>query len=444
MKQFLTEKIKSDYLESLKTIVSYPSVLNEGENGTPFGQSIQNVLEKMLEITRSLGFKTYIDPKGYYGYAEIGQGEELLAVLCHLDVVPAGDLSDWETPPFEATIKDGWIHGRGVQDDKGPSLAALYAVKALMDAGVTFNKRIRFIYGTDEETLWRCMARYNELEETATLGFAPDSSFPLTYAEKGLLQIKLHGSGSQELAIEAGEAFNVVPAKASYTGNLADSLEVELKKQAFEYERTADTVTVIGVPKHSKDAAEGVNAIVRLATGLNPLIQHSAIQFIAEAVREDATGSRLFGEISDEPSGTLSFNVSGLSLDQDKSEIRIDMRIPVLADKDKLVQGLSQLAEEYQLRYEEFDYLAPLYVPLDSELVSTLMAVYKEKTNDNSPAVSSGGATFARTMPNCVAFGALFPGALQTEHQANERTVIEDLYKAMDIYAETIYRLAGK
>ena len=442
MKQFLTEEIKSDYLESLKTIVSYPSVLNEGENGTPFGQSIQNVLEKMLEITRSLGFKTYIDPKGYYGYAEIGQGEELLAVLCHLDVVPAGDLSDWETPPFEATIKDGWIHGRGVQDDKGPSLAALYAVKALMDAGVTFNKRIRFIYGTDEETLWRCMARYNELEETATLGFAPDSPFPLTYAEKGLLQIKLHGSGSQELAIEAGEAFNVVPAKASYTGNLADSLEVELKKQAFEYERTADTVTVIGVPKHSKDAAEGVNAIVRLATGLNPLIQHSAIQFIAEAVREDATGSRLFGEISDEPSGTLSFNVSGLSLDQDKSEIRIDMRIPVLADKDKLVQELSQLAEEYQLRYEEFDYLAPLYVPLDSELVSTLMAVYKEKTNDNSPAVSSGGATFARTMPNCVAFGALFPGALQTEHQANERTVIEDLYKAMDIYAETIYRLA--
>ena len=444
MKQFLTEKIKSDYLESLKTIVSYPSVLNEGENGTPFGQSIQNVLEKMLEITRCLGFKTYIDPKGYYGYAEIGQGEELLAVLCHLDVVPAGDLSDWETPPFEATIKDGWIHGRGVQDDKGPSLAALYAVKALMDAGVTFNKRIRFIYGTDEETLWRCMARYNELEETATLGFAPDSSFPLTYAEKGLLQVKLHGSGSQELAIEAGEAFNVVPAKASYTGNLADSLEDELKKQSFEYERTADTVTVIGVPKHSKDAAEGVNAIVRLATGLNPLVQHSAIQFIAEAVGEDATGSRLFGEISDEPSGTLSFNVSGLSLDQDKSEIRIDMRIPVLADKDKLVQELSQLAEEYQLRYEEFDYLAPLYVPLDSELVSTLMAVYKEKTNDNSPAVSSGGATFARTMPNCVAFGALFPGALQTEHQANERTVIEDLYKAMDIYAETIYRLAGK
>ena len=423
MKEFLTEQIKADYLKSLKTLVSYPSVLNEGENGTPFGQSIQNVLEKMLEITRSLGFKTYLDPKGYYGYAEIGQGEELLAVLCHLDVVPAGDLSDWETPPFEATIKDGWIHGRGVQDDKGPSLAALYAVKALMDAGVRFNKRIRFIYGTDEE---------------------PYSSFPLTYAEKGLLQIKLHGSGSEGLTIEAGEAFNVVPAKASYTGALADLLEAELKKQAFAYERTADSVTVAGIPKHSKDAVEGVNAIIRLAKGLAPLLDDTTLNFLAEAVGEDATGSNLFGTVSDEPSGTLSFNVSGLTIDQDKSEIRIDMRIPVLADKEKLVQELRQIAEKYQLCYEEFDYLAPLYVPLDSKLVSTLMAVYKEKTKDDSPAVSSGGATFARTMPNCVAFGALFPGALQTEHQANERTVIDDLYKAMDIYAETIYRLAGE
>ena len=225
---------------------------------------------------------------------------------------------------------------------------------------------------------------------------------------------------------------------------MVDLLEAELKKQAFDYERTADSVTVAGIPKHSKDAAEGVNAIIRLAKGLAPLLDDTTLNFLAEAVGEDATGSNLFGTVSDEPSGTLSFNVSGLTIDQDKSEIRIDMRIPVLADKEKLVQELRQIAEKYQLCYEKFDYLAPLYVPLDSKLVSTLMAVYKEKTKDDSPAVSSGGATFARTMPNCVAFGALFPGALQTEHQANERTVIDDLYKAMDIYAETIYRLAGE
>ncbi|RSI45744.1 dipeptidase [Streptococcus cristatus] len=444
MKTYITNQVKDEFLTSLKTLISYPSVLNEGENGTPFGQAIQDVLEKTLEICRGLGLTTYLDPKGYYGYAEIGQGAELLAVLCHLDVVPSGDEADWQTPPFEATIKDGWIFGRGVQDDKGPSMAALYAVKSLLDSGVTFKKRVRFIFGTDEETLWRCMGRYNELEETATLGFAPDSSFPLTYAEKGLLQVKLHGPGSDQLELEAGAAFNVVPSKASYQGELLEQVVAGLQAASFDYEQNDQQVTVLGLPKHAKDAAEGVNAIVRLATVLQPLQAHPALAFIAEAVGEDATGGRLFGDISDEPSGKLSFNIASLTLNSEKSEIRIDIRIPVLADKDQLVAKLAEIAGRYQLDYEEFDYLAPLYVPKDSELVSTLMAIYQEKTGDTSPAMSSGGATFARTMPNCVAFGALFPGAEQTEHQANERASLDDLYRAMDIYAETICRLAGE
>ena len=444
MKTYITNQVKDEFLTSLKTLISYPSVLNEGQNGTPFGQAIQDVLEKTLEICRGLGFTTYLDPKGYYGYAEIGQGAELLAVLCHLDVVPSGDEADWRTPPFEATIKDGWIFGRGVQDDKGPSMAALYAVKALLDSGVKFKKRVRFIFGTDEETLWRCMGRYNELEETATLGFAPDSSFPLTYAEKGLLQVKLHGPGSEQLELEAGEAFNVVPGKASYQGELLEQVVAGLQAASFDYEQNDQQVTVLGLPKHAKDAAEGINAIVRLATVLQPLQAHPALAFIAEAVGEDATGGRLFGDISDEPSGRLSFNIAGLTLNSERSEIRIDIRIPVLADKDQLVAKLADIAGRYQLDYEEFDYLAPLYVPKDSELVSTLMAIYQEKTGDTSPAMSSGGATFARTMPNCVAFGALFPGVEQTEHQANERASLEDLYRAMDIYAETIFRLAGE
>ena len=444
MKNYLTEQVKEEFLSSLKLLISYPSVLNENETGTPFGQAIQDVLEKTLEICQGLGFKTYLDPKGYYGYAEIGQGKELLAVLCHLDVVPSGDKADWKTPPFEAIVKDGYIFGRGVQDDKGPSMAALYAVKALLDSGVVFQKRVRFIFGTDEETLWRCMGRYNELEETATLGFAPDSSFPLTYAEKGLLQVKLHGPGSDFLQLEAGEAFNVVPAKASYQGAFLEKVIAGLRAAGFDYEETADEVTVLGVPKHAKDAAQGINAIVRLAKVLQLLAPHPALSFIADAVGEDATGSRLFGPILDEPSGSLSFNIAGLTITPERSEIRIDLRIPVLADKENLVRGLSKKAADYQLTYEEFDYLAPLYVPKDSELVSTLMSIYQEKTGDTSPAMSSGGATFARTMPNCVAFGALFPGAEQTEHQANERAKLDDLYKAMDIYAETIRRLAGE
>ncbi|AGY39396.1 dipeptidase [Streptococcus ilei] len=444
MKNRIKDDVKEQFLTSLQTIISYPSVLNEGENGTPFGQAIQDVLEKTLEIAQEMGFQTYLDPEGYYGYAEIGQGEELLAVLCHLDVVPAGDLEDWQTPPFEATLKDGWLIGRGVQDDKGPSLAALYAVKSLLDQGLVFTKRIRFIFGTDEETLWRCMNRYNQLEEKADLGFAPDSSFPLTYAEKGLLQVKLHGPGWEDRPLQAGRALNVVPDKATYKGERLEELLPVIEQSGVNYTEETGAVTVLGLSKHSKDAAEGVNAIVGLAESLSLIQPHPALLFIADAVGEDAIGAALFGEIKDEPSGALSFNIATLSIDEEQSEIGIDIRIPVLADKDALVERLTEVAASYQLQYEEFDYVAPLYVPLDSPLVSTLMAVYQEETGDQTPAMSSGGATFARTMENCVAYGALFPDALQTEHQANERAKLDDLYRAMEIYAETIRRLAGK
>ncbi|CZD76326.1 ArcT [Streptococcus pneumoniae] len=442
MKIDITNQVKDEFLISLKTLISYPSVLNEGENGTPFGQAIQDVLEKTLEICRDIGFTTYLDPKGYYGYAEIGQGAELLAILCHLDVVPSGDEADWQTPPFEATIKDGWVFGRGVQDDKGPSLAALYAVKSLLDQGIQFKKRVRFIFGTDEETLWRCMARYNTIEEQASMGFAPDSSFPLTYAEKGLLQVKLHGPGSDQLELEVGGAFNVVPDKANYQGLLYEQVCNGLKEAGYDYQTTEQTVMVLGVPKHAKDASQGINAVIRLATILAPLQEHPALSFLATQAGQDGTGRQIFGDIADEPSGHLSFNVAGLMINHERSEIRIDIRTPVLADKEELVELLTRCAQNYQLRYEEFDYLAPLYVAEDSKLVSTLMQIYQEKTGDNSPAISSGGATFARTMPNCVAFGALFPRAKQTEHQANECAVLEDLYRAMDIYAEAVYRLA--
>ena len=286
------------------------------------------------------------------------------------------------------------------------------------------------------------MARYNALEEQASMGFAPDSSFPLTYAEKGLLQVKLHGPGSDLLKLDVGGAFNVVPDKASYQGPLYEAVCRGLKEANFDHQTTDQTVTVLGVPKHAKDASQGVNAVIRLASVLAPLQPHSALHFLTDKAGQDGRGLGIFGEVTDEPSGSLSFNVAGLTINPDRSEIRIDIRIPVLADKEKLVAQLTQCAKDYQLDYQEFDYLAPLYVARDSQLVTTLMQVYQEKTGDKTPPLSSGGATFARTMPNCVAFGALFPGAQQTEHQANEAAVLDDLYRAMDIYAEAVYRLA--
>lgn len=445
MQTFITKKHQEDCIEAIKNIVSYPSVLNEGENGTPFGQSIQDVLEATLELCKSLGFKTFIDPDGYYGYAEVGSGEEQLALLCHLDVVPVGDMNLWETNPFEVVEKDGYLYGRGTQDDKGPSMAALYAVKALMDAGVEFDKRIRFIFGTDEETLWRGLDQYTAKEEPATMGFAPDAEFPLTYAEKGLLQAKLVGPISDVLSLNVGGAYNVVPGKVTYEGKLTEEIALQLDGLGFDYEKGDDTITVLGKSIHSKDAPEGINAAVRLAYALSELVSHPILNFIVDEVGEDATGSALLGTIQDEPTGSLSFNIAGYSLSQEGSEIKLDIRIPVLADKESLVEELKRKAAPYNLTYEEVDYLAPLYVPLDSKLVGTLMDVYKEKTNDvHAKPKSSGGATFARTMQNCVAFGAVFPDSEITFHMENEKMSLRDIFGAMDIYAEAVYRLAAK
>lgn len=442
MQNFIQEKHQTEAIEALKTILSYPSYLQEDPTGkTPFGSDIQAVLEKTLELTEGLGFRTYLDPEGYYGYAEVGEGKELFAVLCHLDVVPPGNLDLWESKPFEPVIKDGFIVARGAQDDKGPTIAALYAVKALMDAGEVFNQRIRFIFGVDEENLWRCLAKYNEKEEKATMGFAPDSTFPVTYAEKGLLQVKLHSKESTSYQLKAGEAMNVVPEDAMYQGELANRLAAELESMDLHFVQDGDQVTVKGKSVHSKSAPEGINAIVRLAKGLDRLESADILRFLTEMVQEDGRGLAIFGEVEDEASGKLTCNAATLSINEDGSVLGIDVRYPVTFEKSFIVEKLQAAATKYNLEFEEYDFIAPLYVPLDTELVQTLMATYQDKTGDKSEAIVSGGATYARTMDNCVAFGAQLPEAEATLHGPNERMALEDIYIAMDIYAEAIYRL---
>ncbi|MGY3777478.1 M20 family metallopeptidase [Isobaculum melis] len=442
MKKYVTEKQQNECIETIQTLISYPSYLREETtDGTPFGQDIVDVLDKMLAICKEMGMSTFRDPEGYYGYAEYGEGKEMLAVLCHLDVVPPGNLEKWETEPFKGEVRDGFLVGRGSQDDKGPAMAALYGFKALLDNDVNFNKRVRFIFGTDEENLWRCMDKYNEKEEKATMGFAPDAEFPLTYAEKGLLQVKLKGAGDATLALNCGGALNVVPGEAAYEGIDLEAVIKNLKAANFEYEEKNNGVTVLGKAIHSKDANQGTNALARLAMALAPLTENQAVQFIAKEVKEDAKAIGIFGELSDQMSGVLTFNVASLKVTAEESEIGIDIRIPVSADKEEVVAKLTALAQAYDLTYEEFDYLASLYVPLDSPLVKTLLAVYQEKTGDMSEPMSSGGATFARTMENCVAFGAVMPDSPITFHQENEKMSLRDIFGAMDIYAESIYRL---
>jgi len=315
-------------------------------------------------------------------------------------------------------------------------------VKALANAGVEFNKRLRFIFGTDEETLWRCINRYKEKEELPDMGFSPDSRFPLIFAEKGLLQLHLEGSNESGLRMAGGSAFNAVPDTMFYDGERQDDLVRWLDALGFAYTRTPNGIEVHGKAAHAMEAEVGINAIARLCLALDAMSMGSkAVHFVAREIGEDPYATHIFGECADEPSGRLRFNVGKIDLGE-VEQISIDARIPVTVPKEEIVSKLSAVAARYGLEYKEFDWLAPIYLPLDHFMIKTLMQVYREVTGDTvSQPIASGGATYARAIDNCVAFGPLIHGELITEHQPNERVVLKNLYQAMDIYAYAIYEL---
>ena len=441
MDKIITEDEQKAAVKTLERLISVPSYNQPVEEGAPFGKGIRNALDEMMKICDELGFKTYEDPDGYYSYAEVGSGDKIFGVICHLDTVPAGDLGKWKHNPFKGTVINDAVYGRGSQDDKGPGIAALYAVKALMDQGYHFNQRIRFIYGTDEEILWRGIAEYNKKEAPIDSGISPDAEFPLIYAEKGLQQSYLVGPGTDQLKLNLKNAFNAVPDSAVYDGPKQDEVKVALDKHGFEYTSDDNSITVIGKSVHAMMAPKGTNAVLRLAIALDDVFDFKPLDFIGKLFKEDATGSNVLGDVRDE-SGQLTFNISSLEINENETRMQIDLRIPVTIDRDNLLAKLSKQVAAYDLKYVHFDYLAPLYVPKDSKLVQTLMKVYKEQTGDvDAEPQISGGATFARTMNNCVAFGGMLPTTPDYMHQANEQWPLPDMYKAMEIYAQAIKKL---
>ncbi|MCC4339253.1 dipeptidase [Limosilactobacillus reuteri] len=441
MDKIITEDEQKAAVKTLERLISVPSYNQPAEEGASFGKGIRNALDEMMKICDELSFKTYEDPDGYYGYAEVGSGDKIFGVICHLDTVPAGDLGKWKHNPFKGTVINDAVYGRGSQDDKGPGIAALYAVKALMDQGYHFNQRIRFIYGTDEEILWRGIAEYNKKEAPIDSGISPDAEFPLIYAEKGLQQSYLVGPGTDQLKLNLKNAFNAVPDSAVYDGPKQDEVKVALDKHGFEYTSDDKSITVIGKAVHAMMAPKGTNAVLRLAIALDDVFDFKPLDFIGKLFKEGATGSNVLGDVRDE-SGQLTFNISSLEINENETRMQIDLRIPVTVDRDNLLAKLSKQVAAYDLKYVHFDYLAPLYVPKDSKLVRTLMKVYKEQTGDvDAEPQISGGATFARTMNNCVAFGGMLPTTPDYMHQANEQWPLSDMYKAMEIYAQAIKKL---
>ena len=428
------------YKEYLGKLIAIPSYLREEEGGFPFGKPIQDVLETMLALCERQGFKTFVDPEGKYGYAEIGEGEMMFGVLCHLDVVDAGDISAWNTPPFELVEKDGALYGRGTSDDKGPTLSALFGLLAALKAGYTLNQRVRFIFGVDEESLWRCMRSYVQKEELPNFGIAPDSIFPLTYAEKGLIEFKIKSFEKTSLEVKGGGPLNAVPSLASVP--YSKEIEEALNELNFEYRLNEESIEVLGKAMHAKDADMGVNAIVRLTQALEKAGYDLPILKMINASMSNANGAQIFGEISDDISGKLKLNVGSLIIEDGHQELGIDLRFPVTYPVESIRDGIRKLCNEVGLQLEDYDYLPSIYIDKESDFIQTLMKAYQDVSGDlQSQPISSGGATYARSMPNVVAFGGLMKDDPSCAHQANEHILIDSTLNAIEIYAHTFIKL---
>lgn len=442
---------KNTCIKRLEGLLRIPSVLDQFDPSreAPFGDGIQEALEYMLDLAKKDGFVTK-NVNNYAAHIEFGEGEEILGILCHLDVVPAQKNGKWINDPFDPTTRDGKIFARGAMDDKGPTMAAYMALKLLRDDVKDFapKKRIRLILGTDEETGWRGLAEYFKTEEVPTIGFAPDASFPLIYGEKGIFMFTFETQYVSGDLVEfySGERSNVVPGEAWAT------LNVDLKEPFLRYLDENDytgsvednTYLIKGKDAHAMAPDLGVNAAYLLAQFLAKHIDNPYLKIINEVLLFDHNAEHLGIDFYDEEMKSLTMNNGIFRYNAEEVRIDFNCRFPkgfVVEQADKV---LEELAQKYGFTYRN-DYVRKVhYVDPNDELVQTLYNVYKEGTGDteNLP-FTIGGGTYARAIPHGVAFGMGFPGRSDVAHQANEYVHIEDYLSGTMLYMAAIKRLTG-
>lgn len=455
---------KQDLLTDTQRLLQIKSVLDENAatETAPLGIGVKAALDYMLDLGAKDGF-TVKEVDHVAGHIEMGQGEELLGILCHVDVVPEGD--GWSSDPYGAEIREGKIYARGAIDDKGPTMAAYYAMKVIKELGLPLNKRVRMIIGTDEESDWRCVDRYFEVEEMPTLGFAPDADFPIIYAEKGIWDfaivqppaIHVEKAAVNVIEFSSGRRMNMVPDYAIATVETVQTTELKQDYELFlhkhsltgksEIKQNQITFELEGVSAHGMEPKNGVNAGLFLASFLADLQvdEHAKtyFTFIRDYLFEDSRGNKLGIAYHDEITGDLTINAGKFIYSKGKdSSIGFTMRYPVTFDWEKGKERLTAKLLKFQWRVESFSNSMPHHVDQDSFLVQTLQKVYEKETGEKAELLSIGGGTYARSLKAGVAFGPLFPGSEDIAHQKDEYIEIEDMLKAAAIYAHAIYELA--
>lgn len=456
----LNEKIlsmKDEIIKSVQRCVQIKSVEEEPVGNMPFGEGVHKSLEYCLQLSENLGFKT-TNVDNMIGYAEYGSGDEMIAVLGHLDVVPEGD--GWTYPPYGAEIHNGKIYGRGTTDDKGPTIGALYALKAIKDLNIPLKRRVRVFFGLNEETGSNCVKHYVEKgEEMPVSGFTPDAEYPIINGEKGIVTCKYKRKLNQDgnvilISINGGIAANVVPDYAEAEIVVPENAAEIVKKLAEESEEikiqkkeNSIVVKSYGISAHGSTPEKGKNAISHLFTFLGKLNFigdfNDFIEYYNKYIGTELNGERLGVYMEDDISGKMIFNLGTILGNKNEISFEINMRYPVtksLEDfidifKEKMVLGK---LEEVYLRHKK-----SLYVPPDTELIRKLQKVYEEQFGEKAELISIGGGTYAKAMKNIVAFGPIFKGQAMVEHKPDEYIEIDSLMTNVQVMAAAIKELAN-
>ena len=444
---------KEEMMETLQKWVRIPSVKGEAASGAPFGVEARKALDTAMADCEKFGLKTEIFD-GYAGHADLGEGNtrDALAILAHLDVVPVGD--GWTKKPFGAERTDGKIYGRGTSDDKGPAVAALYAMRAVKEAGIPLRRKVRLILGCDEECGSSDMAYYKKVTEMPRSGFSPDADYPVINIEKGGSHVQFDGElskeGLQVLSMQVGERTNVVPgfASALVEGDeeTAKQAEEAGEKLGFPVTTTLGNGAVIiettGMTGHAAFPDHGRNAIGQMLLVFKELGAQGALLEMADAIGMTCHGENLGIAMRDDISGCLTGSLDIIRIEQGHVMAVMDVRYPVLFHPGRMYELLNQRLK--YLKATDAGTRPPHFVSDQTELVQELLEAYHEVTGGEKKTIAIGGGTYAQSLEEGVAFGALFPGETEMAHQADEYITEESLFKSARIFARAIARLAGK
>lgn len=449
------EDMQEEILEAIRQSISIPSVKGAPMPGAPYGEGPKRALEHALELGKRLGFRTgSMDDR--IGWIEYGEGEEMAAVLGHLDVVPEGD--GWTYPPFGGEIHDNKLYGRGVLDDKGPVIGAFFALKAIRDLGLKTDRRIRVIFGTDEENGSSCVKYYvANGGEMPAIGFTPDAEYPLIFCEKGQLFWKLvrkqesaEKTGSHAvrlIRLEGGTAQNVVTPRCVL--EVEGTLSVKPQEGISVTEENGRTiVTAVGKGAHGSTPHLGVNAAVRLFRAIEGSDLEEGLErmrrFVLEKLGDSTDGSALDIRYQDEETGETTVNLGIVCGDQEELSLTLDIRYPKNGEREVMIEKVKAAAEEYGFTAKVNSEGRLLYIPKDSELVRKLRGVYREQTGTDPEPLAIGGGTYAKTFRNMAAFGPVFPGDPDLIHQPDECAEIGQILRSCQITAAAMYELAQK